>query len=314
MSVPRVSIVIPTYNRRLLLKETLDSVMAQSYTDFEVLVIDDGSDDGTREMVTGISDPRIRYDGQAHSGLPAAGRNRGIRISRGAWIAFLDSDDLWLPDKLEKQLQLNETRPDIGLFYSMATTIGHGNDQVPTIPYRRMRSGHVFEDLFYFNFIPTLTVLVRRATLDHVGLFDERPDFKAIEDYDLWLRIAHDYPVLCLPLVTARYRNHEGKLTVKLPDLYSRQELVLAKIFQEFRVSPSLQNRTYAFLAIARFRQSVQIPQDSPESSARWIRQAVQLSPCNIRARFYQLGLLFFGCWGFCRLAQLKRFFLDPAK
>ena len=146
---PKVSVIVPTHNRADLIEYSIRSVLAQTYPDFELLVVDNGSTDSTRSVVDGIGDPRIRYIYQENSGGPAGPRNTGIRESRGEYVAFLDSDDLWVPTKLARQVEVLEKRPAVGLVYGQFTRFSEcGNtvsDPIPTL--ENARSGEVFEDL-----------------------------------------------------------------------------------------------------------------------------------------------------------------------
>lgn len=304
---PLVSVIIPTYNRANLLKHAVDSVLTQTYPYFEIIIIDDGSTDHTSDVVAQKKDPRIRYEQQSASGLPAAARNHGIRIARGAFIAFLDSDDLWLPNKLERQIALAQSHPDVGLFYGIAETFGSESSE-STVPVTMMRSGTIFEDLLFFNFIPTLTALIPRSVFDVVGVFEERPEFKAIEDYDLWLRIAQRYTVLRSDKVLARYRKHPITLMMNLPNSYGRQEMVLKKIFHQFKVAPSLQKKVYAHLSLAQFRQEIQKQHLEGVHPYERLKKVFDLNPWNWEARFYQLICLLIGVSGLRLLVKAKKY------
>ena len=206
--MPKVSVIIPAYNCERFIGETIKSVLSQTYQDFEVLVIDDGSEDKTQEIVKGINDPKIVYiHHEENSGVSVA-RNNAITKSRGEYIALLDHDDLWLPEKLERQVPILESDPKVGLVYSDCYIIdlnGHilGRNFQDHHPHR----GEVFPDLFLDNFIPCLTVLIRKDALDRVGLFN--PEFSIAEEYDLFLRIAEVYKVDFVDLPLAKYRLHE---------------------------------------------------------------------------------------------------------
>lgn len=184
---PLVSIVIPTYNRAVLTSRAIDSVLAQSYDRFEVLVVDDGSTDDTEAVVRARKDPRIRYLRQPRNRGVAAARNRGIGEAAGELIAFLDSDDRWLPRKLDRQIELVQRRPGkVAFFYTGAVERQEHGDEV-WIPEAR---GNVLSDMMHRNVVhvATSSSLIRREVFETVGLFDE--DLPANEDHDLWTRIA----------------------------------------------------------------------------------------------------------------------------
>ena len=211
-ALPLVTVVIPTYNRHDLVVQTIASVLGQTYENFEILVVDDGSTDNTSEVIEAISDGRVRYIRRENAGFPAAPRNTGIQQAQGKYIAFLDSDDLWLPEKLQCQIDVMESRAHVNLVYCQAVPF-YGSTDVLGDPWpdpKVASSGRVFESLAVSNnFMPCLTVMIRRSVLDQTGLFDEDPGLKGAEDFDLWLRIAYLSEVYFIPQVLALYREHE---------------------------------------------------------------------------------------------------------
>lgn len=209
--MPRVSVVIPTYNRARLICETLDSVLAQTYRDFEIIVVDDGSTDGTQEVVSRYG-PSLRYLRQENAG-PAAARNAGIRASGGEYVAFLDSDDLWLPRKLEEEMAVLASEPSCAWAYCDVEMFDGQNGRVIGRYGKlvhRPRQGWVPRWLLLGDFVASPTPVVRRTVFEQVGYFDESDVLRHREDWDMWLRIAARYPVRYLPQVLARYRRHSG--------------------------------------------------------------------------------------------------------
>lgn len=213
---PRISVIVPTYNRADLLSQAMASVLGQSYGDFELLVVDDGSTDNTAEIVAGTGDPRVIAISQEHSGLPAVARNAGMRRAAGSYIAFLDSDDLWLPDKLAQQVALMDASPALGLSYTNCYRFASDpkmHEPAPLLRPQEMLSGNVFDQLYGQPKIPNLTVMLRSAVIAEVGCFDEDPRLKANEDYEYWLRIAARYPIGHLAAPLALYRAHAGGIS-----------------------------------------------------------------------------------------------------
>lgn len=202
---------MPTHNRAHLIGETLRSILAQTFQDFEIVVVDNGSTDGTDRVVAALADPRIRYYWQEDTGLPANSRNVGIRMCRGRYIAFLDSDDLWLPGKLSLQVSYMEAHPSVGLVCTNARAFDAGGlrGRLNRVNLRHYPGLH---RLLRRNFISTLTVMIRRDCLDDVGLFNEDRALQAVEDFEFWLRVAARFPVAYLPKVTAHRRFHSGGL------------------------------------------------------------------------------------------------------
>jgi glycosyltransferase involved in cell wall biosynthesis len=231
MKAPLVSVIIPTYNRAAYVGDAIRSVQAQTYGNVEIIVADDGSTDNTAEVVAEFGDAVI-YLPLSHRGQPAATRNEGFRAAQGEYIAFLDSDDLYLPGKLLLQLGAFETHPEVGLVYSNGhffrddpgRSTGYVLDGLPS------PSGSVFPELLRGNFLSPSVVLIRRSCLNVVGLFDERPDFLAVEDFDLWLRIAAQFPVFYVPGDVAAIRRHQRSISQDTAILRQRILQVLAKM------------------------------------------------------------------------------------
>lgn len=195
MPVPTVSVVIPTYNRAHVLPRALDSVLAQTYRDFEVLVVDDGSTDETADVLAhyGDRDERVRYLVQPQNTGVSAARNRGIREARGSLVAFLDSDDAWFPEKLERQVgRFRQSSDDVGLVYCGVETVYDKEIDDEGWVFQPGHRGDVFEDLLLENVIHTGSgVVIRRSVTDAAGFFDE--GIPASEDYEYWIRIAQHY-------------------------------------------------------------------------------------------------------------------------
>lgn len=206
-----VSVIIPTYNRAALLQEAIDSVLAQTYRDYELLVVDDGSTDQTRRLVESCG-ARVRYLFQANRGVSSA-RNLGIASSSGAYLAFLDSDDLWLPQKLEQQMQMLEHAPQIPLCHTEEIWIRRGVRIYPKKKHKKY-AGYIFPYCLPLCVISPSSVVIRRSLFDAVGDFDET--LPACEDYDLWLRITKDHPVHFIetPLLIKR-GGHADQLSQK---------------------------------------------------------------------------------------------------
>ena len=196
--MPLVSVVIPTYNRAAFLAEAVHSVLAQTFADFELIVVDDGSIDRTRAWVEGIADPRIKLIPLPHSGSPARTRNAGVRRGSGRYVAFLDSDDMWDSSKLADQLEALSERPNCLWCHTGGRCIDENGAPDPRWPEARMASeGWILEGLFQRQVgINTSSVLVDRALLLDVGGFDET--FVRGEDYDLWVRLALRSPIACV--------------------------------------------------------------------------------------------------------------------
>ena len=208
---PFVSVIIATYNRADLLREAVVSVLEQTYTNFELIISDDGSTDNTKKVVSGFQDSRIVFLGLNHSGIPAVTRNRGIDASKGEYIALLDSDDLWLPCKLERCLYHFNMNPSLGLFCSneyLLNSEAPPSDQKSLLQKRAEDQYVTFERLFEGNPVSTSTVVIRKECLLQVGKFDESFDFYAVEDWHLWARIASRFRIFFSNEPLGYYRIH----------------------------------------------------------------------------------------------------------
>ena len=186
-----ITVVIPTYNRYGLLKVAIDSVLDQSYRDFELIVIDDGSTDDTHALVRSYGDSLV-YLKQENQG-PSAARNRGIEESRGSLVAFLDSDDRWHPDKLLIQIEAMEEEP--GYLISHTGEVWYRNGELLRQKKKHQKlPGYIFERSLSMCMVSMSTVIARRELFDHIGCFDEK--LPCCEDYDFWLRASLRYPFL----------------------------------------------------------------------------------------------------------------------
>jgi glycosyltransferase involved in cell wall biosynthesis len=203
---PTVSIIIPAYNIGELIKETIDSALQQTYADFELIVVDDGSTDRTAEVVKAVKDERIVYHYQPNSGLPAKPRMKGVELSRGEYLAFLDHDDLWLPHKLEKQMAVMEGDTKLALVSTNAYFLYDGaRSTVPLI--HGLADGYFSAaNLFPDNKVVQSTVLMEKAAYLAVGGLRAATDLKAVEDYDLWIRTYIKYPCYFINECLVYYR------------------------------------------------------------------------------------------------------------
>lgn len=243
--MPSVSVIIPTYNRAGDLKEAMHSVLNQTFVDFELIVVDDGSTDNTRDVAESFTDPRVRYIFQVNQGASSA-RNVGIQVSQGEFIAFLDSDDLFLPEKLSLQVARMEEDPDAGLVYGkylsqaeieeLTVPIG---DCSRTVDLRRLLLGPAFH---------MSTVLVRRNLLVQIGGFDASS--LRGEDWELALKLAlSGCKMVCVPEILSVIRRHPVS---NMREQYQHEEgvrSILDKLFADPRMPEDvleLKNRAYA--------------------------------------------------------------------
>jgi glycosyltransferase involved in cell wall biosynthesis len=211
--MPEVSVIIPTYNRAKWVIEAVASVIAQDFTGYEILVVDDGSTDDTCERLA-VFGNKIRTMRMEHSGLPARARNRGIQASQGSYLAFLDSDDRWHPNKLNRQLELLHSHPEAGLCCTNAGIRKNGQNaaEVTYFPTQPDFVGEALSTLISRNFIIASSVVIRRDLLENLGGFNEDKALCALEDYDIWLQAAAKTQIgyLSTPLVIYNDRPQES--------------------------------------------------------------------------------------------------------
>lgn len=186
--MPFFSVIIPTFNRAHLVTRAVESVCAQTFTDFECIVVDDGSTDNTAQILSPYIQ-HIQYIYMPHGGVSRA-RNCGIQQAKGQWIAFLDSDDEWLPEKLATQFEYITAHPDIYLHQTDEVWIRKGRRVNPMKKHQK-REGHIFQDCLYLCLVSPSAVVVHKSVFEKVGMFDEC--LPVCEDYDLWLRVAWQY-------------------------------------------------------------------------------------------------------------------------
>ncbi len=206
-----ISVIIPTYNRVTLLSRSIQSVIEQTAYPFEIIVVDDGSTDHTEPMIA-ADFPMVSYYKQSQQGVSAA-RNKGIGLAQSPWLAFLDSDDEWMPEKLARQQQAIAQNATMQLCHSDEVWIRNGQRVNPHRKHQK-RGGWIFQHCLPLCAISPSSVLIHQSIFDAVGLFDE--NLPACEDYDLWLRITHQFPVLYVdqPLLI-KYGGHEDQLSRK---------------------------------------------------------------------------------------------------
>jgi glycosyltransferase involved in cell wall biosynthesis len=233
-----VSVVIPTYNRRAMVREAIDSVLVNTGAEFELIVVDDGSTDDTRERLSAYGD-RIRYVYQHNQHLSAA-RNTGIRHAKGALIGLLDSDDVWVPDKLERQVEQFLKFPEVGVVGTARFCIDPEGtpSKADRLPDTREVARLQLIDLLEFPAFCPSSALVRRSCFDEAGFFDE--SLRSVEDMEMWLRIGARYPVMMLSAPLTGLRLHPESMSTKADTMFRNHQKVLTKSFANI---PELRRR-----------------------------------------------------------------------
>ena len=246
--MPQVSVVIPTHNRAEFLRDAIASVLKQTFQDFEVIVVDDASSDNTRDVVGSFHDERIRYMRHENNKGGSAARNTGILNSKCEYLAFLDDDDEWLPEKLDRQMELLLTSdPNVGVVYTGYLDVDAASGQVigQQIPARR---GNLSQHLWTENCVGSASsVLLKKDCLNRVGLFDE--SLPCSQDYDLWIRTAKEYLFECVQLPLFKYSVHENKISTDTDARYRGLE-IFQKKYDNSPLSKKYYSHVYVDLGI----------------------------------------------------------------
>jgi len=298
-----VSIIIPTFNRAALLPRGLKSLLKQTYQNFEIIVVDDGSTDNTEQIVKEFqrNDPRIQYVRQAHTGYAASPLNTGIKNSKGSHIAFLASDDEWTPTKLEKQIGAFDAQPNRSIGFISCYALLMDRDGKTLAEYRTPNPDSLFPQLLLDNFICG-NVVIKKRVLDVVGLFDEA--LCVGEDWDMWIRIAragYDFDVVNEPVF--KYYLHESNITKSTNALKSvlSVEYIFKKhhdLYRKYRVMGKM-----AFSLGVKFYLA-----NDQKRSRRYIKEVMRLRP--FRPEPYLVFMLFyFGKLGYGMLTLLVKFY-----
>ena len=211
MSSPRISAIIPTFNRAHLLPRAVDSILSQTLPPHSVIIVDDGSTDGTEKLIK-KNYPEIKYLKQDNLGVSAA-RNAGITATSCEWLAFLDSDDEWLPEKLARQMEVLNLAPAMKICHSDEIWIRNGK-RVNPLKKHSKSGGWMFKKALPICCISPSSAMIHRSVFDNVGLFEE--SLPACEDYDLWLRVTSSYPVLYISeKLVVKHGGHQDQLSEK---------------------------------------------------------------------------------------------------
>jgi glycosyltransferase involved in cell wall biosynthesis len=275
---PFVSVIIPTFNRLELLKETVDSVRKQHFRDFEIVVINDGSDDGTAEWLAEQSD--VIFVDQPNTGI-ASSRNKGSLVSKGEWLAFLDHDDMWAPDKLQKQVDFVRVNPEVGMVAVKHVRLG---TRTISTGQGKWSKGDLFVKTFSESFIHTSSVMIRRDVLDKVGGFPTR--YRFADEFEVWLKISKNYNIAFLdkPLVFIRFydsNTSHNRLGVR-SDTYD----ILMKNYDPDRIPRKIFLKTLSNHDISFGRAYVNL--NDLTNALKWFRSAVKRTPFRPRAwRYY---------------------------
>lgn len=279
-----VSVVIPAYNAARTIVTTIESVMAQSYRPMEIIVVDDGSTDTTQEVVA--RHPEVEYVRQDNAGVSSA-RNRGIQESTGDFIAFVDSDDIWFPHKLERQVRALIEAPHAGAVQSGAVYV---DDRLRVLEVRACPAEHLtLSDVLQFKGLPAFpsTVCFRRGCLEQIGGFDST--LVILEDWDMAIRAVRHCSLLSIPEPLTYYRVHPGNRSRDVGIHIAPGFRVLNGLFAESCLPPSLRReRRTAYGSFYRMLAGGYLRSGRRMASVRWAVRALLMDP---RQALYMLGL-----------------------
>jgi glycosyltransferase involved in cell wall biosynthesis len=282
-----VDIIIPTYNRARLLKSAIASVIDQTYIDLKIIVIDDASQDDTRDVVFSFNDPRLKYLRHGINRGEAAARNTGVAGSQSEYVAFLDDDDRWFPNKIQRQVELMEkSSPFVAGVYSGWVAVKMENGQIISkrVPKHR---GEIYSQMAGGNVIGTpSTVLLRRKCLEEVGPFDESIPYGL--DYDMWIRLAEKFEFECISEPLLKYYVHEGQTSKNIRIMIEGMEVMLRKHSALFATDRKGQSRRFRDLGSLHYEKHERF------LACKWLLRAIQMHPAS-HLNYYVLGLSLLG-------------------
>lgn len=226
----KVSVIIPAYNKAGLTVKTVESVLNQTYRKIETIVVDDGSTDNTKQLLSRFGD-KIKYVYKKNEGVCSA-RNLGIKLSPGDYIALLDCDDTYLPKKIELCVDYLQNNPEFGFVYTAAYFIDETNNILREYP-RRPRTGWIAKKLLLKNFIPNSTPVIRRECFERAGLFDQSVFTPA--DWDMWIRLSENYKAGYINLPLTKYRISGSYILKNLEQTETEELLILTKALSRNR-------------------------------------------------------------------------------
>ncbi|MDE2222744.1 MAG: glycosyltransferase family 2 protein [Candidatus Omnitrophica bacterium] len=301
---PTVSVIIPAYNAAAFIAQTIESVLAQTYKNIEVIAVDDGSTDNTRQVTAQYKSVRYIYK---KNGGPASARNTGIETSKGDYLAFLDADDIWEREKISRQIDCFKNNPALGLVYTAVNVIDEqGNFVRPK--FSGNLSGRAFNGLFRKNHLTASAVMIKKSCLVDAGKFDEDLEIISVEDYDLWLRVTALYEIACVNEPLTKYRLLDNSVSKNIARSYLGELKVIKKNFAMFQDSyPEIKPTMNKRLGHLFFEFGYDYFYSNNVADARirlW--QSIQHDPLGIQAWKYW-GLSWLGAGTVKKLKDVKR-------
>lgn len=282
---PTITVIIPTYNRADMLADSVKSVLDQTYQDFEIIIVDDFSNDNTKDVVASFGDSRIRYIRHDINRGEAAARNTGIKNARGIYIACHDSDDLWHSDKLEKQVHvISGSSSQLGVVYSGFWKVKAGKKTYIPFLWVKKKNGDIHKELLKGNFVGTPTVLIKRECFDKAGMFNE--GIFNIVDWEMWLRVSEHYhfAIVDEPLVTANYDT--DNISSNNESLLRGMQYILDEYFDEIKQDGKLLMNYYFVLG------NLLLSSGNDSDALGYLIKALKARPFSPKALAGLLGFL----------------------
>lgn len=277
--MPIVSVIIPTYNRADLVGRAIQSVLNQTYQDFEIIIIDDASTDNTDKIMILLNDKKIKYIKNKKNVGGSESRNIGIKNAKGKYIAFLDSDDEWMPTKLEKQLRkINESSVFAKIIYAGYWVVKNDILELGQIPSRK---GNIHKDLLYQDYVsPTSTIFLKKNCFEKAGYFN--PVLNARQDYDMWLRLSchYNFDYVKEPLVKLFVT--ENCITRNIKSRFEAFHIIISKIIEEMEHFPEKEKKSILstqYFSMARYCQK----QSERYFASFFLKEAMRNKPINLK-------------------------------
>ena len=295
--MPKVSVIIPTYNRVESLSLAIESVLAQTFQDFEIVVVDDAPQGYARGAVVSFDNRRIRYICHEANKGDAASRNTGILNSSGDYLAFLDDDDEWLPEKLQMQVDvLTTSSSQVGGVYTGKLNVDGATGTISRI-YSPERGVNSFDEIFADNPINTSSILLKKICFERLGLFDET--MPCSSDYDMWIRICEEFKLQCIKQPLVKYCVHENGLTYDYAKQIQGLEILISRYGRFFALNGKGLCRLYLSLGV------FYLYDGKVERARDFLSRSIKICPSEIRGYFY-LFLAFLGERSFRKINGAK--------
>lgn len=283
--MPEVSVIIPTFNRAHLVKKAISSVLGQTYRDLEVIIVDDFSKDNTSEIISEIKDERLKYVKHAQQKGASEARNTGVAASNGTYLAFLDDDDEWFPEKLQLQMDLFQEKPETGMIYTGYFYID-AKSKKTIREFKPKKKGFLDDQLLEKNCVGTTsTAVIKRECFIAVGGFDNK--LRGCQDWDLWIRLAKQYPIDFIAKPLVNFLIHEVRITNDLKAKIQGKENLIEKLLPDIQGKPKILSNHYFVIGY------LYCTKGDVETGRKKIFEAIKTYPFDLNYYKYYIPSLF---------------------